>query len=81
MTSNLKKRIDRLQEQAQPKGYQTIDDIIFLINSGDINELSEADRCRIEETKDLPLHPKIEAFFKRLEAKRMQEENSTGGPR
>lgn len=81
MASNLKKRINRINEQVKPKRYQTIEDIIFRVHGGNKSDLTDEDRRRIEETKDLPLHPALERAFKCLEAKRKQQENKPDGPR
>ena len=81
MASNLKNRINRISEKTNPKRFQTIDDIIFLVHGGNKEDLTDEDRRRIEETKDLPLHPDLEKAFNRLQAKREQTETNAGNPR
>ena len=81
MASNLKNRIDRIDKQVKPKRYATIDDLIFQAHCGDKENLTFEERQRIEETKDLPLHPKLEKAFKRIEDRHRQREDSADGPR
>lgn len=66
MASNLKKRIDRIHDKVKPIRFQTIEDIIFRVHYGDDENAPDEVHRRIEETKDLPLHPDLERAFERL---------------
>ena len=66
---------------AKTERYAAIEDSIFHIHFGNKADLTNVDRRRFEDTKDLPLHPDLEKKFNRLQTMRDQSENNAGYPR
>ena len=73
---SLKNRVNRIENKTSPPQYAQIEDILFVIHIGKESNLSPSDQRRLEEIKDLPLHPELEKAFREIKANRKSGEES-----
>jgi len=76
MQMSLKHRVKRIENKTSPPKYAQMEDILFLIHFGKEKNISFSDQRRLEEIKDLPLHPELEKAFREIEDSRKAQEES-----